>query len=241
MMKMITIKQIFLACLVAPLLLLGSCSKDKYFEDSGTVNGTFQGNMLEYLKSKPQYFDSVTKVIRLAGMENIFSTEAITFFAPADSSIRSTIAELNRQLSFQGKQTVYRLEQIKPEVWRTQLARYIFKGKKSMNDYPQLDPGNVAAYPGQIYASYDGAIMNAGVIYNDAGGVKYAGYRQLTLAYIPSASAPRDYLSWYTSTVASVNIAPTNGYVHALRYSNHYFGFDVNQFIENAIAKGIEP
>jgi hypothetical protein len=241
MMKMKIIKRIFLCCLSATLLILAGCSKDKYFEDSGKVNGTFQGNVLEYLKSKPQFFDSVTKVIRLAGMENIFATEPITFFAPGDSSIRSTIAELNRQLSLQGKQTVYRLEQIKPEVWRAQLARYLFKGKKTMNDFPQLDPSNVAAYPGQIYASYDGAIMNAGVVYNDAGGVKYAGYRQLTLAYIPSPSAPRDYLSWYSSTVASVNIAPTNGYVHALRYSNHYFGFEVNQFIESAIAKGIGP
>jgi hypothetical protein len=237
---MITIKQLFSACLLASIFLLGSCAKDDYFKDSGTVNGSFQGNVLEYLKSKPQYFDSLTKVIRLAGMENIFSTEEITFFAPADSSIRNTIAELNRQLSFQGKQTVTRLEQIKPEVWRAQLGRYLFKGKKSMNNYPQLDPGNVSAYPGQIYATYDGGIMNIGVIYNDAGGVKYSGYRQLTLAYIPSASAPRDYLSWYPSTVASVNIAPTNGYVHALRYSNHFFGFDVFQFIENAIAKGID-
>lgn len=241
MKNMISIKQTFSACLVAAMTLLGSCSKDDYFKDSGTVNGNFQGNMLEYLQSRPQYFDSLTKVIRLAGMEKIFSAEDLTFFAPADSSIRSSIAELNRQLSFQGKKTVTRLEQIKPEVWRAQLARYLFKGKKSMNDFPQLDPGNVAAYPGQIYATYDGAIMNIGVIYNDAGGVKYAGYRQLSLAYIPSASAPRDYLSWYNSTVASVNIAPTNGYVHALRYSNHYFGFDVFQFIENAIAKGIDP
>jgi hypothetical protein len=241
MMKMVTIRRIFSACGLAALILLASCSKDKYFENTGTINGSFQGNVLEYLKSKPQYFDSVVKVIRLAGMENVFTTEPITFFAPADSSIRSTIAELNRQLSFQGKPTVYKLEQIKPEVWRTQLARYVFKGKKSMNDYPQLDPGNVAAYPGQIYASYEGDIMNVGVIYNDAGGVKYAGYRQLTLSYIPSPSAPRDYLSWYPTTVASVNIAPANGYVHALRYSNHFFGFEVNQFIENAIAKGIGP
>ncbi len=234
---MALVKRIFLTCIAAPVLLLVSCSKDKYFEDSGTVNGTYPGNVLQYLESKPQYFDSLKKVIRLAGMENIFATEPITFFAPADSSIKSSIVELNRQLSLQGKPNVYKLEQIKPEVWRSQLARYVFKGKKSMNDYPQLDPGNIAAYPGQVYASYDGAIMNVGVIYNDAGGVKYAGYRQLTLSYIPSASAPRDYLSWYGTTVASVNIAPTNGYVHALRYSNHYFGFEVNQFIEN----GIEP
>ena len=237
---MILSKRIFSACILLAVIIITGCQKKDYFTNTGTHTPNFQGNVLEYLKSKPQYFDSIAKIIRLAGMEDIFKNEDITFFAPSDSSVKSTIKELNFRLNSQGKRQVYRLEQIKPEVWRTQLSRYLFKGKKSMNDYPQLDPNNLSAYPGQIYASYDGDIMNVGVIYNDAGGVQYAGYRQLMLSFIPSATTPRDYNSWYSVRVASVNVAPTNGFVHVLNYPFHYFGFEPNQFIENAIAKGID-
>jgi hypothetical protein len=227
----------FLLLLVA---VITGCQKKDYFKDSGKQNAKFNGSVLQYLESRPDMFDSVVKIIHMAGMDNIFDKEEITFFAPADSSIRATIQMLNFMLSTLGNKKVTSLSQIKPQVWRHQLSRYIFKGKKSMNDYPQLDPANVAAYPGRIYSSYDGEIMNVGVIYNDAGGVKYAGYRQLQLSYIPSQSTPLDYQSWYPVAVASVNIEPSNGYVHALQFSNHLFGFDANQFIENAIAEGID-
>lgn len=226
----------------AAVLLVGitACQKKDYYADSGKHEAKFQGSVLQYLKSKPDMFDSVVRIIDLAGMNDIFDKEDITFFAPADSSVRTTLRLLNERLATLGNQSVTSLSQIKPEVWRNQLSRYLFKGKKSLTDYPQLDPGNVSAYPGRIYSSYDGEIMNVGVIYNDAGGVKYAGYRQLVLSYIPSQSTPLDYQSWYPVTVASVNIAPSNGYVHALHFSNHVFGFDANQFIENALAKGID-
>lgn len=216
------------------------CQKKDYFTDTGKHDPNFNGSVLQYLKSKPGMFDSVVRVIHLAGMDDVFEKEEITFFAPADSSIRATMRDLNNALAILGQREVKSLSQIKPEVWRAQLSRYLFKGKKSMNDFPQLDPANVSAYPGRIYSSYNGEIMNIGVVYNDAGGVKYAGYRQLVLSYIPSQSTPLDYQSWYPAYVASVNIAPTNGYVHALRFANHEFGFRASQFIENAIARGID-
>jgi len=237
---MTTLHKFLSACFLAVLLVIVGCQKNDYFKDSGRQDGAFNGSTLEYLQSKPQYFDSLRKVIKLAGMESVFSSEDITFFAPADSSINRTIVFINAILRSQGKKEVTNLAQIKPQVWRNQLARYVFKGKKSMNDYPQLDSANISAYPGQIYSSYDGRIMNVGVIYNDAGGVRYAGYRQLTISYIPSPSTPRDYNSWFPAIVASVNIAPKNGYVHVLQYVRHYFGFDPLQFLENAEAAGID-
>ncbi len=215
------------------------CQKKDYFTNTGKHTPNYEGTVLGYLQSKPQMWDSLLKVIRIAGMEDVFRNEKITFFAPADSCITRTISALNSYLDDKGKPRVTRLEQIKPEVWKKQLCRYLFKETRSMNDYPQLDPGNLSAYPGQIYSSYLGDIMNIGVIYNDAGGVKYAGYRQLRLSFIPSVSAPRDYNSWFSAVVATVNVAPTNGYVHVLNYPNHNFGFATNQFIEDVIDKGI--
>jgi len=226
--------------IMSVLLLVGAgCQKQDYFHNTGKHTSNFNGTVLDYLKSKPGTWDSINKIIKLAGMEDVFNKESITFFAPDDSCVRRTLVALNQQLDRDGKQQVTKLEQISPLVWKNQLSRYLFKKSKSMNDYPQLDPSNLSAYPGQIYTSYLGDLMNVGVIYNDAGGVMYAGYRQLRLSYIPSISAPRDYNTWYTATVATVNVAPTNGFVHVLNYSNHSFGFDTNQFIEEVIDKGI--
>lgn len=215
------------------------CQKKDYFANTGKHTPNYAGTVYDYLKSKPQMWDSLLKVIRIAGMDDVFKNEKITFFAPADSCITRTINALNVYLDEKGKRRVTNLAQIKPEVWKKQLSRYLFKDTRSMNDYPQLDPGNLSAYPGQIYSSYIGDIMNIGVIYNDAGGVKYAGYRQLRISFIPSVSAPRDYNSWFSAVVATVNIAPTNGYVHVLNYPNHNFGFGTSQFIEDVIDKGI--
>jgi len=233
-------KHTIITFLAAVVLVLVGCQKKDYFEDGGKHEATFNGSILDFLKSKPGMFDSLTKVIQLAGMESVFENEEITFFAPADSSISNTIHTINLTLRQRGLKEVTNLNQIKPSVWRKQLNRYVFKGKKSLTDYPQLDPENLSAFPGQIYASYDGDIMNIGSVYGAAGGVSYAGYRQLMISFIPSVSTPLDYLSWYSATVASVNIAPRNGYVHALRYTFHPFGFDTNQFFEQALLAGID-
>jgi hypothetical protein len=239
-MKTAALKKVLIVGILVGTLLAVGCKKNSYFKDTGINKPDFSGTVLDYLQSKPAYFDSIVKIIHLASLDEVFAKEKITFFAPSDSSVRMTIDALNLSLRSQGEKEVTRLEQIKPEVWRAQLTRYLFKGEKSMNDYPQLDNSNLSAFPGQIYAAYDGQLMNVGVIYNDAGGVKYAGYRQLTISYIPSATSPRDFQTWFSATVASVNIHPTNGYVHVLEYPTHFFGFDPSQFIENAIAAGID-
>ncbi len=221
------------------LLLLGACKKD-YYTDTGVHSGEFNGTVLDYLKSKPEYFDTLVKIIDYAGMSNVFQNEEITFFAPADSSIRSTYEVCNVFLNLLGRPSITRYQQIKPEVWRLALSRYLFKGAKSLIDFPQLDPENMAAYPGQIYNSYDDQIMNIGVIYGSGGGVPYAGYRRLVLSYIPSPSSARDFQTWTPTWVASVNVQPRNGYVHVLMYPTHFFGFDPTKFLETAIAAGID-
>ena len=233
-------KKIIIVAFTALVIITMGCKKD-YYTDTGVHTPNFNGTVMQYLQAKPEIFDSVMKVIKIAGMEDIIKNEEITFFAPADSSIKRTLAFVNNQLEILGKPKVTRLEQIKPEVWRRQLSRYLFKEKKAMNDFRQIDINNLSAYPGQIYASYDGLLMNVGVIYDDAGGVKYAGYRHLQLSFIPSASAPRDFASWYSANVASVNIAPTNGFVHVLEYPFHYFGFSPIDFFEDAYSSGISP
>lgn len=233
----LTFKKIIPFLLIAGFVIgMSSCQKD-YYKDSGIHDPHYNGTVLDYLKSRPDLFDTLVQVIHLAGMDDVFQHNTITFFAPADSSIEKSLDLLNMQLYMEGEDTVSELSQISPEVWRAELSLYLFEGKHLLDDYPQLDINAKPAFPGQYYTSYDGRSMNIGVIYYDAGGVQYAGYRQLVISYIPSLSSPLD--AWYTTQVASVNIQPTNGVIHALRYSDHFFGFSVMDFVQNAIEQGI--
>ncbi|MCX2452739.1 hypothetical protein OQX61_15780 [Pedobacter sp. PLR] len=256
--------------IIAPVLLLAAClfagcKKEPYFKDTGIHDAKYNGTVLQYLNDKPVHFDSLSRVIKIAGMEELFSKETITFFAPTSASVHQSVHILNEYLSTSGKDTVSRLEQLKPEFWRKMLALYVFKGNSGLKDYPQIDTAAMQAYPGQGYNSLSvdneqGRTMNIGVIYNDAGGVKYAGYRQLLISYIADYSNPTRSL--ILNRVSSSDIAPSNGRVHVLQSSYpgfsyfikvdgtlgtravqlpQYFGFDPYNFIFTALSMGIDP
>lgn len=238
-------------------MLFTACHKDDYFIDTGIHKAQYDGTVMDYLDQNPYHmFDSLSKVIRLAGMEKVFDSDSITFFAPADTCIQSSIAYLNYELQLKGKDTVTRLEQIPASVWKKQLSMYLFKGVHRLKDYPQIDPLAMQVYGGQYYSSYTGKIMNIGVYFNDVNGVKYAGYRQLMLGYFPGETPP-DFLP-YMIPVASSDINPYNGIVHVLQYTQKiiyqeagsddyeevilpvYFGFSPFDFAAESIAAGID-
>ncbi|MGY3053009.1 hypothetical protein ACVWYG_001206 [Pedobacter sp. UYEF25] len=228
-----------------------SCKK-KYFFDTGVHVAKYDGSILQYLKSNKVMFDTTVQVIDLAGMTEILDKENVTFFAPTSSSIAKSVLYLNEFLSANGQDTVKDYRQIKRAVWRKILAQYIFKGTNKLKDYPQLDTLAYTAYPGQAYTSFDGQIMNIGVIYNDAGGVKYTGYRQLYLSYIQDRTQPNQSL--INVPVATSDIQPTNGIIHVLRQAQlsgdplgslvinkHDFGFSKPLFVREVLAAGIDP
>lgn len=233
------------------ILLLGifcmatGCKKKSYFIDSGVTNAKFDGNIMQYLESKPLYFDTLTAVIKLAGMEDVFKNENITFFAPPDPSIGASVSALNSYLYITGKDTVKTLADIKPKVWKEMLSMYIFKGTSRLKDFRQVDTLALDTYSGQGYLSYNNTPMNIGVIFNDAVNgpkddkvtIKYAGYRQLMVSFIPDLSKPKSL--WVNAPVSSSDINPTNGIVHSLKFTNHYFGFNTYKFITLATENGI--
>ncbi|WP_316819700.1 fasciclin domain-containing protein [Pedobacter gandavensis] len=230
-----TIKTITAVFILSCCFMVG-CKKD-YFVDTGVHKAQYNGTILEYLKAKPIIFDSLTRVIKVAGMEDVFQKENVTFFAPPSSCIYKAVKNLNRYLRTTGKDTVSQLEQVKPQVWKEMLSLYVFKGSYLLKDVPQLDTLAINAFGGQGYTSLGGRPMNIGVFYNDASGVKYVGYRQLILSYIPDFSTPK--IGLINTPIASSDIQPTNGVIHALVYQNHSFGFGTDRFIIAAISAGI--
>ena len=129
----------------------------------------------------PFYFDSLATIVRLAGMQEVFEKDTLTFFAPTDRSILYLIQTLNTNLFRQGYDTVKALSDIPQSIWQKYLQRYMFHGANQLKDYPQIDFSLRSIYPGQDYLSWNNTPMNIGVVYNDDNGVKYVGYRQLTI------------------------------------------------------------
>jgi hypothetical protein len=214
-----------IVCSVILAITVSSCSKDKYYQDGGLAKPKFNGTILQYLQSNPK-FDTIVQVIKIAGMEDAFTKENITFFAPTDEVVRRTIGQvnstvpllrgrLNDALYQLNKDTIRTLTDIPPAIWKKYLMRYMFKGTFLLKDYPQLDFDLRPLYPGGYYYGYNGDLANIGVVYNTANTVRYAGYRQLCITSITDPSNPSAF--WFASApVATSDVQPTNGAVHVL-------------------------
>jgi len=245
-------KKLIIAC-AALLLVLNACKRDEYYIDGGKAKAEFDGNMMQYLQAKKVPFDTVAQIVKLAGMEQQFSSENFTFFAFDDDVVRKTIGNihtnetdrnpkfesLNQLLYESGRDTVKTLDQISPAIWRKYLQRYMFKGVNMLKDYPQIDLNLRSIYPGALHYDYNNDVANIGVVFYDANGIKYIGYRQLVLSYIPDVSKPND--NWYPNYVASSDIKPTNGMVHTLRYQGSYLGFNLYEFFNDVYNTGLTP
>jgi len=235
--------------LIIPLLfvlLASSCSKNDYFNDSGTHRPNFDGNMMEYFnahaKDSTSLFDSLITIIKLAELETTVSNEQITFFAPTDPSIGKAVKSLNNRLFSTGQDTIKYLSEIDSRAWKRILQGYIIKGDLGLVDFPQVDTLDINAFGGRLYQSLDtDLIVNVGAVYHDLKNgnvvIKYKGPRQLLLSFIPDMSRPTS--SWRNAYVASSNIQPTNGRLHVLRFYDHQFGFTESRFTDLVLEYGI--
>ncbi|WP_312185064.1 fasciclin domain-containing protein [Sphingobacterium sp.] len=234
--------------------LFSACKKEDYI-DTGIHEAKFNGTIWNYLESRPDLFDTLMVALKVAKLDDVLKNDDVTFFAPPDPCILKSVWILNQQLFRSGQDSITKLEQVRPEVWRKYLSRYIFKGKYVAKDYRQIDTLNLAAFSGGVYKNIAGDDMNIGVLYNDvisknesSGGtqvIKYAGYRQLYLNFPYTFSVPeelQDFLVPYiTAPVATSDIQPTNGVLHVLQFSKHSFGFQSYSFANEAFLLGVLP
>ncbi|MCD8317948.1 MAG: fasciclin domain-containing protein [Paraprevotella sp.] len=221
-------------------VLMINCQNEDYLQDGGTHNPYYSGTVLDYITQHPDkhYFSELTDIVHYAGLDSVLQNEEITFFAPTDWSIDMSVDYLNYQLYWRlGQDSIKDLHQIRPEVWKEYLSMYIVPGKYCLKDIPQLDTASVSAYPGGAYYSLAKVPMNMGVVYYDAGNVKYAGARQILYSYVYDFTT-MDMVNAY---VSSCDIQPDNGVVHVIRFIDHYFGFDRDRLLESVVNAGILP
>ena len=208
--------------------VLTSCTEDYYFE-TGIANDKFNGSAWDYLNSKPEHFSKITEIIKVANMESIFQNDEITFFAPKNPSIERAMNKINSSLKISGLDTIANFNEVNPEIWQEFVGLYVIPGRYELKDIPQVDTLTFN-FKGQQYKSINGRSMNMGLLYNSAGGVDYAGYRQIIYAYVYDFARPEASRS--NIIVATANNKVNNGVVHVLQATAHTFGFDTNVIIE---------
>lgn len=230
------------------IVLFAACGQDDYYTDGGRVNPQFDGSIMAYLDAHPIQLDTIAEIVRLAGLEEVFNTEEFTFFAPRDEEIKELIGQVNyigddplltqtgaNQLLYDlGLDTIRTLADVDSAIWRKYMERYMFRGRKLLKDYPQVDFDVINTFGGQNYFAYNNTVSNIGVVFNDAvtdegkpteTRLKYMGYRQLYISYIWNISDP-DPINWEQHRVSSSDIQPTNGVVHVLDFTfGGGFGF----------------
>ncbi|MGV3763744.1 MAG: hypothetical protein ACO1NT_14780 [Parapedobacter sp.] len=243
-----------LPLLVGLACFFSSCERDDYYVDGGRANPVFDGTVLDYLDATSQ-LDTIGQLVRLAGLEENFIADELTFFSPSDVNIKQLIGRINYQGSDPGWQgnganqqlynlgldTIQTLADVDSAIWRKYLERYMFRGKHKLSDYPQIDFSVLNTFGGQNYYAYNNTVSNIGVVFHDAvndegkpteSRLKYMGYRQLYISFIPNVSIPE---FWYDTPVASSDIQPRNGVVHVLDFTSRRFGFDQQEVIDDII------
>ena len=236
--KRLNLRHILLYNGVPVILFNTSCQRDDYYFDSGLADPHFDGSVMDYLDAKPIEFDTIAQIVRLAGMEETFRDHEFTFFAPTDESIKRLIGAidrggLNQQLFHLGRDTIVQLSEVDSLIWRRYLERHMFSGRNKLMDYPQIDLEMLTVFPGETYYALSRDVLNIGVIHHDAGRVKYLGYRQLVIRYIPDISRPDEVRT--DVRIASSDIQPNNGVVHVLNVNNAEFGFSHSEVTETII------
>ncbi len=182
--------------------------------------------MYDYLTEKTLYFDSVKLIIDLAGMKDMFVKDTITFFAFTDDAIKEAMDDLNYQ-RFSNREDSVGIRDIGPEIWRQFISMYILRGKRLAGSFPRVDRDNIRAFPGINYVMLNGYILNIGLEYTDYRGVEAVGPRLLYLNDV--TFDPTDFRKNNYVRVASTDIQPRNGVIHALHYQ-HTMGFRPAEF-----------
>lgn len=209
--------------LMGLLLLLAAgfsaCKKD-YYKDSGLQQGKFAGSSFEYLQTKPYYFDTLVTIVQLAGLESVLRDSSVTFFAPTDYSVKVAMNIINAERYNQFQDSL-KLQEVPGEVWRKFLSRYIFRDKYMLKDVPRYDPDQRELYPGMNMESWQGYVMNLGVMFSDYNGTHDVGPRSLLLRDIGDLGNPQNV----SAQIASSDMQTRNGIVHVLN-SDHILGFN---------------
>ncbi|WP_147243795.1 hypothetical protein [Pedobacter miscanthi] len=198
-------------------IYLSACKKSDspYYDYTNTVQ-TFKGSAMDYLKSKPNTFDSLLLVLdRFPFLKDSLTNQQVTLFAPVNENFVASVKYLNQTRKAEGKPPVY-LKTGDPDELLYMLTKYIIRGNKTTYDYADNVDGITLNTIGFNYP------MHIKAVKSNASG--FVGGGATTLEYSDMYGSTIQ-LNWVTTNTNAVNIKTNNATINILT-PLHNFGFD---------------
>ena len=213
-------KKIAYIILAFCLFTMASCETEQEVIKTGTCDPKFDGSILEYLRTDNFNWGLTVQMIEKAKMEDIFDGTdpdypEITFLGLKSSSIIRHVWDLQSKAGEDLIDEDKVINKLTEEDCKTILKKYLIKGKYLKEDLPERDYNYRVDEKGQTgfveLTTLGDNKIRAYVEREDYGGVPKAG---AIIMYLYSSS-----VNVYV-TLASPNIQPNNGVIHALGYSH---------------------
>ena len=200
------------------VVFISGCSKD-YFADGGTLDpdGTTNLGMstMDYLKSRPDVFDTLTTLINLTGLETAVNSSGATFLAPKNYSIRNYFNLIYPDIEKRPKAfSDFTDEEM--EAIANILKNYIIPGKQILRDGLNKTYSYDTTYAG-VKARFN--IVQDDYLGNVNMGAKY-------IIFSLNMGAPGGAERYQSVQVETADLHSTNGIVHVLAADSHIFGFN---------------
>lgn len=200
------------------LLTVGCGTKYNYY-DSGTVKKLFDGSMYEYLlvkppKNMPQNWDSIVKIADKAGLTEMFQREDVTFMGVTNYTIAMWLGKDGEGFN---KYAYKKIDDIPVETCRAIILNHVIDGKllRDQIERATFDDKGVFSGGGRKLTTRGGKQV---ILYTQQ--IPYLGMPGVGPITIYMRSLMADGVSEEkTTTIASGDIQPHNGVVHALEYS----------------------
>ena len=232
-------KKIINYILIGLLAITAFVSCSDYYDDGGlTSTEPMKINTLEFLKSKPELFDTTLIILEKTGLDKVIASENVTFFAPQKKSILNALASINKFVvknqhnkdSLGYTRDTVMIDDVPVEAWKKYMSRYIFKGQHFRDDFKKgkfLTEGTKSWINGgdylQSYGSYDMFLLTEWTTWES---VAEAGPHYIHLIDGKGTDLTSSAKAKYTSIrVLTSNLRTTSGVVHVLE-KTHEFGFN---------------
>jgi hypothetical protein len=200
--------------------IIYSCGTKQIVIDTGVANPVFPGNMMQYLRSDNYNWGLTVEVIERAGLTDLFEGKVdtlpqITFWGPKSASILRFL--LDSQYKDPSNGVFLSVSDMPVEMCRTLILKHVVKGKHLKDNIAYRNRDYYISAPqqdgGTDFTCLSGNVVRAYLEKSAYAGVPDAGPVHLKLF---SLDLDREV------PVATPNIQPSNGVVHALNYGNEF-------------------
>lgn len=206
------------AMVLIGILFFAIGCKDDYFADGGIAvnqSGELGMSTMEYLQSNPATFDTLSRLIKLTGLESAVNAKGNTFLAPRDYTIHNYFKLLYPDPANMPA-TLEAIPQEEMDKIALIIKDYIIPGQEIVRS--------------KLATTYSYAVTAGGkrarfnVVTTDYLGNVNMGAKFMVFSLnLNPAGSPEGY---GTVQVASADLRSTNGIVHVLSSDSHIFGFN---------------